>query len=63
MVTIILEKLWKFVIIKKEKGADYEKIRESGGGGNIGNTLALKLAEVIITLGIIGVFTAITLPN
>ena len=63
MVTIILEKLWKFVIIKKEKGADYEKIRKSGGGRNLGSSHAFTLAEVLITLGIIGVVAALTLPS
>lgn len=60
---IILEKLQKFVIIKKEKGADYEKIYNSGGGRNLGSTLAFTLAEVLITLGIIGVVAALTLPS
>ena len=63
MVTITLEKLWKFVIIKKEKGADYEKIRKSGGGRNLGSSLAFTLAEVLITLGIIGVVAALTIPG
>ena len=48
---------------KKEKGADYEKIRKSGGGRNLGSSLAFTLAEVLITLGIIGVVAALTIPG
>ena len=35
----------------------------SGGGHNLSSTLAFTLAEVLITLGVIGIIAALTLPS
>ena len=53
-----------FLCIKK--GANYEKYIKNyylGGGATLGSSKGFTLAEVLITLGIIGVVAAMTIPS
>lgn len=52
----------KLCIIIKKKGANNETILQSGGGHNLSSAPAFTLAEILITLGIIGVVAAMTMP-